>query len=249
MLPIIQIEVPTYPLFVTIGLVFAVLFSYFRIDKAGLTFKEYLILLCICAVSTLVGARVLFVVSMIPQMGISAEGIFYYLLNGGIVFYGGLLGMIFGVFIFSGVIHKDFCLVIDTLAPAIPLFHIFGRIGCLLAGCCYGIPWEWGVILQDSSGVIRFPVQIFESFCNALIFAAILLRERKLESIDGNLKVYLVLYAICRFILEFFRGDSIRGIWFVGLSTAQLVSMVIALYYVFMALKRKGSSEVRVDKK
>ena len=239
MLPILQIEVSAYALFATIGLVCAAIFTYFRIDKADLTFKQYLIYLGACAVGALIGARLLFVIAMLPQMDITLNNIGYYLINGGIVFYGGMLGMILGIFILSRVIHKNFCVVMDIIAPAIPLFHFFARIGCLFAGCCYGIPWGWGVIMMDSPDVIRFPVQIFESMCNALIFVIILVKEHRSNKTDGNTIIYLVLYAICRFILEFFRGDAVRGIWAFGLSTAQMVSLIILCVLTISAIKNR----------
>lgn len=239
MLPVFQIEVPSYAFFATIGLVCAVLFTYFRIDKAKITFKQYLWCLGSCAIGALIGARLLFVIAMLPQIEITTGNICYYLINGGIVFYGGMLGLILGVFAYSKVIHKEFQSTIDIIAPAIPLFHFFARIGCLFAGCCYGVQWNWGVIMADSPDVIRFPVQFFESICNALIFIIIMVKERRHKTSDGNIIIYLILYAVCRFILEFFRGDSIRGIWTLGLSTAQIISLIILLFIFIYTLKRQ----------
>lgn len=239
MLPILQINIPMYALFATIGLVCATIYTYFRIDKVELSFKEYLIDLAASIIGLLIGARLMFVIAMLPQIKITLSNIVYYLVNGGIVFYGGMLGMILGVYMFSKVFHKNFIMIIDVMAPAIPMFHFFARIGCLFAGCCYGIPWKWGVIMQDSPNVVRFPVQVCESLCNAAICIVITVRESRRKSSEGNIKIYLILYAICRFVLEFFRGDSVRGIWLAGLSTAQIVSLIIVCIVSIFAIRKK----------
>lgn len=202
------------------------LFVYFRSDGLTLKFSDLIILILIGTVSTLIFARLLFVAAMIPQIEPTLENIFYYLINGGIVFYGGLFGLIIGICIGSKVLKKNSLEILDVIAPAIPLFHCFARIGCLFAGCCYGIPWSWGVIMEGED-FIRFPVQAFESLCNLIIFVTIVMYNSRTRSYEHSLKVYLCSYALCRFVLEFFRGDSVRGIWFLGLSTAQIISVLI----------------------
>ena len=195
-------------------------------DSLNLKFTDLIIYILICTVSALVFARVLFVVVMFPQTDLAATNIFYYLINGGIVFYGGLLGLIIGICIGSKVLKKDSLEVLNLIAPAIPLFHCFARIGCLFAGCCYGVPWLWGVIIEGED-FVRFPVQAFESLCNLVIFVTIVVYNSRNHNYQYSLKIYLCCYAFCRFILEFFRGDSVRGIWFLGLSTAQIISLLI----------------------
>ena len=209
---------------------------YFRKDKVGLTFKLYLLYLMVSAVFALIGARLIFVIAMLPQIEININSILGYLINGGIVFYGGMLGSLLGVTVSAKIWKMQSDEIMDMAAPAIPLFHFWARLGCLFAGCCYGIPWHWGVVMQDSPKVIRFPVQFFESVCNLIIFISILLVERRHGTYEGNLRRYLLSYAICRFVLEFFRGDTVRGIWPIGMSTAQIISLLIVLAIVSKSL-------------
>jgi len=237
-LPIFTIELPAYVLFATIGLICAVFFLYFRIDKMGLLFKEYIGCIIVCIITALIGARLLFVIAMLPQMEITFNNLIYYILNGGIVFYGGMIGVLFGIIVFSKIQKKDAHIIMNMIAPAIPLFHFFARVGCLFAGCCYGIPWNWGVIMQDSPEVIRFPVQFFECICCLIICLVILFVEKHKKKSDGNLYIYLFSYAICRYILEFFRGDSIRGIWPIGMSTAQIISVLIIIFCMIKIIKK-----------
>ena len=100
---------------------------------------------------------------------------------GGQVFYGGLLGGIAGAVVYAKCARLEgFPDYADTVAPAIPLFHFFGRIGCFLGGCCYGIESDFGfvftnAVVQSANGVRRFPVQLFESGFNLLLFIFLIL--------------------------------------------------------------------------
>lgn len=238
MLPQIYFTVSSYALLATIGLVLAVLFVYFRADKVGLGFADLIGYIIVCTVLALFCAKMLFAIAMIPSMAeFEAAEVLYNFVYGGIVFYGGLFGVIAGIALVSKIKKRSAAEILDFAAPAFPLFHTFARIGCLLAGCCYGVPWSWGVYMQGEN-VVRFPVQLFESLCDALIFAAIMLYNRKSKTYSGNLKIYLCSYAVCRFILEFFRGDGIRGIWFGVLSTAQIISLSVLAAYFVLALKK-----------
>ena len=72
---------------------------YFRKDKVGLSFKLYLLFLLVSAVFAIIGARIIFVIAMLPQIEININSILGYLINGGIVFYGGMLGALLGVLV------------------------------------------------------------------------------------------------------------------------------------------------------
>lgn len=211
-----------------VGLCVALLFIYQRGRKIQLDIKIYFDYIIVCAIITLVNSKILFAIAMIPSMErVTINELLYYFLNGGIVFYGGLSGVIFGIMLVSKIKHINVMEMLDFATPAFPLFHMFARIGCLLAGCCYGIEWKWGVIMADEPSVVRFPVQFFESICNLFIFIILILLENKRRSYKNNLMLYLCSYAVCRFVLEFYRGDEIRGIWAGGFSTAQYISVLI----------------------
>ncbi|MDO5382465.1 MAG: prolipoprotein diacylglyceryl transferase [Eubacteriales bacterium] len=240
MLPEIYLIIPSYALMAAIGLFVAVLFVFFRMDSVGMSFADLIAYMLCCAVFAVILARIVFVIAMIPSMDVITLGeIMYYLLYGGIVFYGGLFGVLIGVIVVSKIKGRHALPVLNMIAPAIPLFHCFARIGCLLAGCCYGIPWMWGVIMENEPYVVRFPVQLIESICNIFIFCLIMIYSKIRKSDDDNLKIYLCTYAVCRFILEFFRGDTIRGKWVLGLSTAQIISLGILFAYIVVSVKKR----------
>ncbi len=113
----------------------------------------------------------------------------------------------------------------DVLVPSVALGQSIGRIGCLLSGCCYGIPTNgrWGVLTRYAPG-LRHPYQIYESVANFLLFALLMKMSSK-TSADGDLFLtYLSGYSIIRFFLEFFRANDT---FILGLSYAQWLSAVV----------------------
>ncbi len=163
-------------------------------------------------------------------------------LFGTMVFYGGLLGAIAAAFIYCKAAKVDFSLYADIFAPAIPLFHAFGRVGCIFAGCCYGIEASWGLPYpHEHDGIVetvtRLPLPLIEAGCNLLIMTALLILRHKHLKKGSLLAIYFISYAIVRFIDEFFRGDEVRGILF-GLSTSQWISFVVFGLGMFMLLNR-----------
>ena len=127
-------------------------------------------------------------------------------------------------------------------------FTCFGRIGCFLGGCCYGVESEHGVVFTDSliesaNGVPRVPVQLYEAVFELALFFALWALLNKGVLKNRLLLVYLFSYAVGRFILEFWRGDEYRGFLF-GLSTSQVVSiLVFAVSAVLFIVKPKKKAE------
>lgn len=169
----------------------------------------------------------------------------------GSVFYGGLFGAMIASLIFIKIKKFNTGEYMDIAAMAIPLFHFFGRIGCFLSGCCYGIESKIGFIYHYSlaeaaNDVRRFPIQLVEAAFNICLFFAIykLFKDRKFS---GKLiYVYLVSYAIARFILEFFRGDEYRG--HIGvLSVSQTVSVAILAVVFIIFITKKFSEKNRLN--
>ena len=141
----------------------------------------------------------------------------------GLVFYGGLYGALIGGFVYAKLNDADIREVFMYLTPAIPLFHVFGRIGCFLSGCCHGaINENFGVLHPDGNYYI--PVQLIEAFGDIIIFIILCIMKNKDNKYYKPIGIYLVLYGIMRFVLEFYRGDEVRG--FLGLlSTSQWISI------------------------
>ena len=160
------------------------------------------------------------------------------LLRSGGVFYGGLL-LAVGVAVWYMKRHAmPLWTTCDAFAPGIALGQVVGRLGCLLAGCCYGHPTDlpWAVTFTDPLaasnvgtplGISLHPTQLYESLATLLILIFLLTLERKRRMFAGGVFwTYLLLYPTARFVIEFYRGDP-RGTIFDLLSTSQFVSIMI----------------------
>ena len=161
--------------------------------------------------------------------------------HGGLVYYGGLIGaMISGL---GYLLWKKLPVwkIADILAPSVALGSVFGRIGCLMNGCCYGracaLPWAIHFPADhETHGVAVHPTEIYDALLNLIlyIFLAWLFRLKKF---DGQIfATYLIIYAVFRSIAEYFRGDYPADHVHAGLTSAQLVSVPIFVTGIILAL-------------
>jgi phosphatidylglycerol:prolipoprotein diacylglycerol transferase len=134
--------------------------------------------------------------------------------------------------------------VADAVAPGIALGHVVGRLGCVLAGCCYGKPTAlpWGLTFSDPFAaanvgtplhVALHPTQIYDAAANLLILVLVLATEKRGKAFAGRtFWLYMLLYAVSRFSLEFFRGDprGMLGVW----ATSQVIAMALAPLSILM---------------
>lgn len=169
---------------------------------------------------------------------------------GGSVFYGGLIGFLLVSYICIKKKKLNKKLYYDIFGFTIPLFHFFARIGCFLAGCCYGVESKIGFtfkhsLLESANHVNRFPIQLVEAGFNLLLFFVLFTFYRKKKYKGKLIYFYLFSYAIARFIFEFFRGDDYRGFLF-GLSTSQIISILIIVFMsvvlIFKRIKNKAKA-------
>jgi phosphatidylglycerol---prolipoprotein diacylglyceryl transferase len=156
--------------------------------------------------------------------------------NGGLVFYGGLIGASLAGILYARLKQIPVWKLADVLAPSIALGYVFGRIGCLLNGCCYGracdLPWAITYPLGNLNGAPTYPVhptQIYDSLLNLVLYIGLawLYRHKKF---DGQVfAAYLLCYAVTRSIVESFRGDytQIHYHSALHLTPAQVVSVAI----------------------
>lgn len=234
-----------YPVLALVGIFAAGIYACRQARKQGLDVNDMIVVLLVSAVGVLLGGHLLYgLVSVLsaPELARnllasdSPKAFFTnaYFLFGGSVFYGGLLG---GILVGALYIRKkglELPVWADLLAPAIPLFHFFGRIGCFLGGCCYGVPSPFGFtythnLIEQANGVSRFPIQLVEAAFNLALFFFLWTLQRKGKFQGERLPLYLLCYSVGRFLFEFGRGDAYRGIWF-GLSTSQYISIGLFLF-------------------
>lgn len=188
------------------------------------------------------------IVSMvvIDAMGIVFGGLLYtYIFSGSLGFssLGGMFGGLLGLFVYSILLKKNFKYVLILFMPSIPLMYAIGKIGCFVAGCCHGIPYDGiGHIVYVNSKVAvlnipLFPVQIVESFVFFMIFIYVISRYLKnLISIKLIMKE-IIICSIAKLLLDFFRYDHVIKI----ITTNQimcLVLIVISCIYLYFLKKR-----------
>ena len=156
----------------------------------------------------------------------------------GIVYYGGLFGVLVSYYLFCKYSKHPFTAITSELAVCIPLFHFFGRVGCFFTGCCYGMEWNGFFSLLYNNGkdiVRRVPTQLTEAVFELIMFASMYTLYKKGDQSvrKALLNSYLFCYALFRFIIEYYRGDDIRGIYGV-FSFSQYVSIVIIVSTIIM---------------
>ncbi len=162
------------------------------------------------------------------------------------VFFGGLILALIFTWFYIRKTEPDRAPYYDMAAVGIPLFHGFGRLGCFFTGCCYGMPWAHGVayarpLSHAEAGVALFPVQLIEAILNFALFFLLRRLFLKGKARGRLLLLYLLIYPSYRFLLEFFRGDRVRG--FVGfLSTSQFISLLLIAFgsCCWLLSQRKG---------
>jgi phosphatidylglycerol:prolipoprotein diacylglycerol transferase len=150
--------------------------------------------------------------------------------QGGLVWYGGLLGGLFGGWFYVRAKRLSFLRVMDQFIPFGVLGHAIGRMGCFLNGCCYGIPTDaWCGVTFPGQAVRVLPVQLFEAAGLFVLYGVLRsLQHPTLLARPGRLfGTYLMSYGVLRFILEFFRGD--QTVWWAGLTLQQLISVAVVL--------------------
>jgi len=208
-----------------------------RARAAGIDGNRIMDLLIWVIIAALVGAKLLLFIVDFEHFTSSWEE-FTTLLRSGGVFYGGLIAAIL-VCIYQLRKHRlPLWTSGDLFAPGIALGYMVGRLGCLMAGCCYGQPTDvaWAITFTDPAAnfnvgtplnVPLHPTQLYEAGAGLIIFVVLMLLEKRPGSFPGRtFWSFAFLYSLLRFFIEFYRGDD-RGLVLGLLSTSQFISVVL----------------------
>ena len=229
-------EIPFYGIMFIVGFAVAVLTAIPKARKMKLPFTGLACAGVFAGVGGILGAKLLSILTSIRYI-IEYKIPFLNIIQNGFVFYGGLLGGALGLFLFTKMFHAPVLQYFDLFAAGTALGHSIGRVGCLLSGCCYGLPTSGGfyVIYRHAIdpntplGVPLLPMQLIESFCLIAIYIVCEIVFYRGKRAGVSAAVYALSYATARFILEFFRGDAVRGVWG-GLSTSQYISIAVVIF-------------------
>ena len=246
----------TYGLMTAIGIVAAYLLMERRAKQKHFSEEESsrtLGLILFCLIFGYLGSKILYVLTILPQL-VQDPSVFRHSLTGGWVIFGGLLGGMFGAWFYCRLRKLPVGKYFDLAFPAVALAQAFGRVGCFFAGCCYGVETDsaFSIVFSHSdfapNHVHLVPTQLISAALDLFLCLFLLWYEKHREKTSGELAaVYLILYSAGRFVLEFWRGDLARGA--VGpLSTSQFIGLftLFAGIILFVILRTKTPSN---DKK
>ena len=214
-------------------------------------------------VSSIVGARLHFVLA--HPSSFSGPFDFLRIWEGGLTLYGGLIAAIVVSFLYLRRHRLPFLLVADTTAPAIALGEGLTRIGCFLNGCCFGAPSHGGLCVhypRDSyaaltlgPGVAVHPAQLY--LCGAMLLLFVLLwrADRRALPVGLLFGLYLLGQGLARYIVDFYRYyeevDRIRSLAPVIATKSQVVALLLALSGLVLILfisRGRGRARSEVDR-
>jgi len=236
------VSLPTYGLLVSLGVIVGLIVIFKIARQQGLNPDQMWNLGALVVLAGILGAKVLLIVDDWGYYSSHPHEIFSLnVLQSGGVFSGGLVAAIVVAFWYVRKNRLPFLRTCDTFAPGVAIGHAFGRMGCFAAGCCYGKPTNepWGVVFTNPVahqwvgtplGIRLHPTEIYEMIVEIINFLVLywLVGRKKFEG--QVIGLYLILYGIARFFIEFFRGDPGRGEVFGGfMSGTQLIALLMVV--------------------
>ena len=249
-------ELASYGLMTALGYVAACVYFLPRLKKINLDKDTFWNLIFIAFMGAIVGAKLLFILLNWDQLGTTFAQKLTTIIRDfryGFVFFGGMIVSVSALIIYIKRKGLPLFKVSDFLIVGLPLGHAVGRIGCFLAGCCYGRPTQlpWGVRFTDPHslvapellGVPLHPTQLYESAANLLLFFVLAKLSAKPHKDGMILLLYIACYSLLRFGIEFFRGDF-RGAFVLGLSPSQGIAVLISIFAfsAWFFITREGMS-------
>jgi phosphatidylglycerol:prolipoprotein diacylglycerol transferase len=232
-----RITVYTYGVLLAAAYLLGLKLAMVRAQARGLDAARVLDLGIYIIISALIGAKLLLLVTDYRTFASDPRELLTLARSGG-VFYGGLILAVIVALWYIRKVGLPLWTTCDVFAPGIALGHVVGRFGCLFAGCCFGKPTTkpWGITFTDPFaatnvgtplGIPLHPTQLYEAGAELLILFLLLATERTGRRFAGRtFWLYMLLYAISRFIIEFFRGDERGSVG--SFSTSQFISIILA---------------------
>lgn len=238
------ITVYGYGLMIAIGIIAALIMGEYRAKKQGLDADYIYGLTFVTVIVGFMGAKLLY--ALTEWEAFVKDPIHTLISGNGFVVFGGIIVGAFAMFTYCKLTKHEFLDYFDLMLPSVALAQGFGRIGCFLAGCCYGRETSCaiGITFHDSpfapNGVSLMPTQLMMSAGDFLLALALILYARR-KHVKGQVgTLYLILYSIGRFIIEFYRNDYRGSIG--PLSTSQFIGLIVAVISIgiFFFLGRRG---------
>lgn len=244
-------HIPSYFFFSGIGFVVSICLFIVLIAEKKYSLQINMRILFITLIFVILSARLFGCLSGIYRdLGMGHDITWDGINQTGIVFYGGLVGLLVSYNNLSRAKQQEFY-IMDILAVCIPLFHSIARVGCFFGGCCFGKESQSHIAIKYTATVFnevvtayRIPIQLIEAIFNFGLFIYLLHLLLSTDWKSKNiLRRYLFLYSIGRFVIEFYRGDLTRGV-ICAVSFSQVISVLIWFY--LLVTFRKGYDKTRM---
>ena len=246
------ITIYLYGFFIACGAIAGFIYTAYQAKKQfNVKIETVQMLIILIIISAVIGGK-FFMVFEDPKLYLSEPSQLFKNFNTGFVFYGSLLFAIPTILIFFRVHKLPTLAMLDIMAGTACVVHAFGRIGCFMAGCCYGIPHDGllSVTFTDPNCVaepLNTPLHPTQLYSSSMIFSilVIIFFVSRRKQFDGQLfMLYLMLYAIGRSILEVFRGDLERGFLIDNiLSISQFISIIVFLIALYFYIRLSKNSK------
>ncbi len=242
-----------YGFLIAIGALVAISYVGYEAKKQyHLKFEDVNTLFLILLLAAIIGGKVFY---FFENPSYYATHITELMTGRGFVFYGSFLFTIPVMLVFFKAHKLPVFGMLDIMGITVCIVHIFGRMGCFMAGCCHGKPWDglWAVTFTDAHSLASpldtalHPTQLYSATMIAVILV-VLLRIKKRQVFSGQIFLsYLILYATGRAVIEVFRGDISRGFIIEGyVSHSQLISFIIIIGAIWLYYKLyRNSKETR----
>jgi phosphatidylglycerol:prolipoprotein diacylglycerol transferase len=236
----------SYGVLLAVAYLVALQLAVVRARRRGIDGTKIMDLGIYLIIAALVGAKLMLVVVDFDYFRSQPRELLSLVRAGG-VFYGGLLAALGVAILLVRRYQLRLWTTADLFAPGIALGHVVGRLGCLMAGCCYGTPttMPWAITFTNPLaasnvgtplGIPLHPTQLYDAGAELLILIVLLVTERRGKPFEGRtFWLYMLLYGISRFIVELYRGDDRGAI--MGVSTSQFVSLLIVPLALVMLVR------------
>ena len=238
-----------YGLMIGLGFLAAVLIGCYRAKLQGLSSDLFSSMAIYVLIFGFLGGKLLFIIVEFKKFLENPLGA---LGSSGFVVYGGIITGLLAIYFFCKIKKVSVASYADLIAPSIAINQGFGRIGCFMAGCCYGKETDSpiGVIFPEGclapAGIKLIPTQLISAIGMLLVGVLLILIARKTKYKGVITGLYLLMYSIGRFIIEFFRNDYRGTVGF--LSTSQFISIfILVLSIVILVLSYKKKVPVCAD--
>ena len=244
------ITIHGYGLMIGLGVMAALLLGDYRAKKFGLNGDHIYGMTFWAVILGFVAARILFIITEWENFLVNPM---QYLTGAGFVVYGGIIGGALTIYGFCKIKKIDMLAYLDLMIPSVALAQAFGRVGCFLAGCCYGRETtSWlGVVFTNSdfapNGVKVLPTQLFMAGGDLILCGILLWYAAKRPMRGKTSALYLILYSIGRFLIEFLRNDDRGNVGM--LSTSQFIAIftlalgVLGFFVILPKLNQKGNGK------